>query len=59
MGAEDHPLRVFDSSRVDFLGMTDATIYPLQSSPFNPHSSSPLTFVNRQKVVFFHLADEG
>jgi len=47
------------SSRFDFIGATDVSLYPLQALQCGPHTSAPMMLINRRSISFYHLADEN
>ncbi len=59
MGADDIPLDVLSSSKSDFIGVTETTIYPLQTIQNMPQVESKMMFINRRSVRFYHLLDES
>ena len=58
MGADEQPMDVLSSGRFDFIGVTDSTLYPLQTVQHGPRIMSSLMLLNRHNVLFYHLADE-
>ena len=57
MGMEDIPLAVLNDSNSNFVGLTDATIYPLKAFAHNPHKTTPLVFLNCRSILFYHLTE--
>ncbi len=54
MRMDEHPLESLNGSDKDFVGITEATLFPLQPVRHSPNMSSPLMFVNRRNVLFYH-----
>jgi len=59
MGAEDTPLDFLSDSNADFVGMTDATLYPLVSGQRQPQLKASLLLLNRRNILFYHERPEG
>jgi len=59
MGAEDTPMDFLSDSNADFVGMTDATLYPLVAAQRQPQLKASLLIINRSNVLFYHERAEG
>ncbi len=57
MGADDVPMDVLSSSSHDFMGATDANIYPLKDVQNRPQTAAQVMLVNRHGVLFYHQAE--
>jgi hypothetical protein len=56
VGAEDYPSDLLDSVRVMFLGVTNATFFPLFRSQAAIIPHAPVAFVYRRAVEMYHPA---
>lgn len=58
MGAEDTPSDYISSAGHDFIGVTQASLFPLQSLRHRPAARSELLLINRQHILFYHEPDQ-
>lgn len=57
MGVDDLPLDVMSSSRFDFIGATDVSLYPLSTLQHGPNTKVPMMLINRNSVSLYHLLE--
>ncbi len=57
MGADDLPLDIMSSGRSTFMGMTDTSLYPLKTTQTSLQPKAKMMLINRNSIIFYHMAD--